>query len=443
MQEVDGDVDTPAVPPRIPEPRPDPSQAEDSEAPPPQEAATTDAETPFDPDATTRLALWVVNADGVGVPEARVTLGGMRDRERPGTWHSYRGDAPSGSTDANGRLVLWPWTWVRRGAPTLAVDLTVEHPEYSPFRDSNFLLRAGEQRIVLGTGSTLVVSGWIGRPGRRAAPIEVRVDHGSELGPEAWRRLPDGSLETVQLTPGPHLLRVSHRSPDGASYSSDCIAFELGARDWKALDVELKPHVTLEGSLSLDVPRPVVDGRVLVNVFPEEPPQGLWLSSTREAPVASDGSFRVEGLAPGVGEVFALCEGWSASVGPLARVSLPDSTPPLVVAMEPTSSLEVRVLDTDGRPLEAARVSVNPNLRFAGGGANLVPWRAWSRTTDAAGRATFAQVPAGRHFVVASHTDFGPEDPANRLPLVELTAGEPSALDVRLRPLPDARDTER
>src|SRR6185503_17817520 len=75
------------------------------------------------------------------------------------------------------------------------------------------------------------------------------------------------------------------------------------------------------------------------------------------------------------------------------RVALPTPAP-LVVAMERTGSLEVTVRSVDV-PLEGARVTVSPQVRWIGAEPAPFPWGTWERTSDPWGRARLDDLPPG------------------------------------------------
>jgi hypothetical protein len=77
---------------------------------------------------------------------------------------------------------------------TIAVDLTVGHPDYAPFRDSSFAIRTGENRVTLRRGSTVAVSGRISTLGVVVNDVRVSVDCDVRLPDDAWRRQSDGRL---------------------------------------------------------------------------------------------------------------------------------------------------------------------------------------------------------------------------------------------------------
>jgi hypothetical protein len=254
----------------------------------------------------------------------------------------------------------------------------------------------------------------------------VHLDADAGLGQDAWRVERDGRLSTTRLAPGEHLMWLTHESAEHGKLASGFVAFELRENDWEELSVELLPLVTLSGELERVVPRPVVDGHVMIDLHAGSTYGGsASISASFEAIVAPDGTFAIPDLPRASGQVIALCRGWVSrrtrvttlaeaggyveseptpaeaerlldEMGDRAfqaqRVTLP-TRGPFVVAMEPTGTVEVTVRGPDGAPVEGAGVWTSPNVFWVGVGSSLFPWGEWSATTDAEGVARLAGLP--------------------------------------------------
>lgn len=421
------------------------------------------------------LDLRVVDARGVGVAEAEVRLRGMRSSASPGSWYPYRGEEPSGKTDTDGRLRLEHWTFVDQDGRTTDVDLFISHPEYAPFRESSFKIGPGEHEVVLHRGSTLVVSAWLGTAEKRVAPITVQLDRDSLLASDAWRVNADGSLETTQILPGSHLLRVEHHSAEHGACFSAIEPFELAEGDWKALDVELFPGERLAGELDAAVPRPVRSAHVQLCIRGGSDNQGPKLSREYEAEVDAQGRFIFEDLPRGSAQLFALASGWSARNTPAdtleeagieaqeppedlsadLRAKLQESLDarmrgtlmaqrcrvpselPVIVLMEPTATIEARVLTASGAPLEGAVVNLSPNICYDGVGCSIVPWREWQSTTDASGRTLIADVPPDEHVWISAYRAGYQMRQADRIEMISSPAlsGQVNLVEIVLEPV--------
>lgn len=424
-----------AAPGVEPEPEPEASDVREDARP----AASIALESP-DLEARLSLAVRVVDGRGDPIQGAKVSIRGLRSEQRPGAWFPYRGEKPVERTDPSGRARLECWEWVDAGNRSSKVDLSVEHPGYTAFRDPTFELSATERSVVLRKGATVVVGAWIGSRAELADAIEIRTDRQSELTPQSWWRQPDGRMLSERLAPGKHLLWVEHYGQAHGRCYSEIVSFELeeGARE--ELWVELFPAETLEGALEAAVQRPVLQGRVQIRLFGVGGPgEALSIERSFEAPILPDGSFRIGDLPRASGQVFALCKGWASrwELPELQRVAVPHGAA-LELWMEPTATLEVEVVGESGSPIQDADVRLVHRLEFAGGASILVPWRRWDGRSDARGRVTFEDVPAlGRPVVVARREGFETdEEEGPRSAPLELRSGELARHRIVLRAIP-------
>ena len=146
-----------------------------------------------------------------------------------------------------------------------------------------------------------------------------------------WRGGPDGYLSTFEVLPGWHSLYIRHRLQGAEGSGFYCYPKNVFI-DEGGLVVDLQVFnygACYSGSLSLNVPRPVVDGVVLFwassTSFPSVPPDGLDLGARVLAAtsVSRDGGFHICGL--GINQdfsLFALSQGFSSA---LASVEIPRS----------------------------------------------------------------------------------------------------------------------
>ncbi len=172
-------------------------------------------------------------------------------------------------------------------------------------------------------------------------------------------------------------------------------------------EATLRPGVRLEGRLDDTVPRPIKDGQIDLAIIEGEGHQ-ISVRDRRQsedrpwqwretAAVHPDGTFVFESLPPGGHvQLFALVQGYQsitpteqefrayfeehsagkenviekaierstfmARIYPLDRVVVRVTLP-----CKPTASVDVRVVDPAGQPIEEATVSFNPNGYFLGG----------------------------------------------------------------------------
>jgi hypothetical protein len=156
---------------------------------------------------------------------------------------------------------------------------------------------------------------------------------------------------------------------------SDTVDVTIKQGVTNSVSLALKPARTLRGKLSDNVPRPIVNGRVVANIVPAGrtfryglPSWHVWTK------VNEDGSFELPSLPMGDLEIVALCSGFISVNGPAQRPSGTMGHPQrhvigandldIVIDMEPTARLEVTVLDDKGGLLEGARVSTWPHLNW-------------------------------------------------------------------------------
>jgi protocatechuate 3,4-dioxygenase beta subunit len=161
-----------------------------------------------------------------------------------------------------------------------------------------------------------------------------------------------------------------------------------------------------------------------VAVSPLEPGRG---GARAERILAADGRFRIP-LGPGRWEVRASAPGASHG-GALAEVPADGDSPEVRIELEAGGTVVGVVLDPEGRPVEAARVSTS---RFG-------TWPSTARgdhpgaprtITGPDGRFVLSGVSAGRAAVFAYHPGFR----ASRAAWVDVTAGEEAQVEVRLAP---------
>ncbi len=190
-------------------------------------------------------------------------------------------------------------------------------------------------------------------PRLRPARPRNRADfvHASE-----WSAENEHALVNHHVPPGKFLLRLACLPEEGIASFSELV--ELNAESGAPLEVSLplQPGVRFSGTLDASVPRPVLQGHVVVSVNPiREGAVRAW-PWRAEATVHADGSFVFESLPPGEVELLAYCDGFvsrNSPAPPTSQVRTPQSFPaaPAVVAMEPAATVRGRVIDRAGQPI--------------------------------------------------------------------------------------------
>jgi hypothetical protein len=172
------------------------------------------------------------------------------------------------------------------------------------------------------------------------------------------------------------------------------------------------------------VPRPVLDGVVVLALQSRTPDRRIALLRSRQQPVQPDGSFVFERVARTDAQVAALCRGWASvstdeieeytnedgQTGQSIHEAVPQAVDlhgeagELVVAMEPAAAFEVELTLADGRPAPGVEVSVWPHVCWRLGACALfVDGRSWSAPPDEEGRARIEDLPAGEHWLNVQH----------------------------------------
>jgi len=231
--------------------------------------------------------------------------------------------------------------------------------------------------VVLRRGGTVRIVGIFEEDGRPADRIYAQIvsDEKGMTDPDTWVHEEAGALTNTRVPPGIQTLRVACFLPDGSARFSDRVNLQVAAGQPVELRLALKPGTRFAGKLDENVPRPVLDGHVDVNVLAGcDGAENLldWRARTNIDP---NGLFIFESLPSGLVELIAFCAGY-ASISPDARdgrrIRRPqtfESQPgdeTAVVAMELTATVRVHVADKQGRPLPGARAHLNPNVIFGG-----------------------------------------------------------------------------
>lgn len=363
------------------------------------------------------LRIAVRDPGGAPVAGARVALEGVRLLEEPGSLYGWRaGVVAPRLTDGEGRaeLVL-PAVW--EGKHPDAVHFTVDHRDFAPFRSALVELAGGRAEVALEWGARLAVSGWIAGPdGLRREVRDVRPELGERSNVDSgdWTRREDGLLETAGLAPGAHQLAVWWTAPDGARYASAIEPVTLEPGGSRAASLELLPLARVVGRLAADVPRPVTGGEVVAHQSGgTEEAEGRMLARTWRAPVAADGTFVLEDVAPGAAELGVLVDGWTSlgagtTGNPTADVAGSDLD--LAVPMVRTAAVDARVTGPDGAPVAGVWLSAVVPVRWSDG-----RWQYFESTpsaeTDAAGRGLLENVPPGMPRLGAFHRELRIDGP--------------------------------
>jgi RNA polymerase sigma-70 factor (ECF subfamily) len=400
--------------------------------------------------------------DSLHNPIPRVEIEAYAIRGESGAHYLWPGEAWRATTDSEGRArIRYPRALSDLDA-SKELTAMVRHPDYQPLQvDLSVALAEGE--VVLERGGFLAVSGWIGSRDVVITDVQPRTGFSSGLDHSSWSPLADGRPATTQLPPGRHELYLTHTTAGGELFHSDVIVLEFATGEERELHLELLPACTLEGELDSDVPRPVREGMVRINILGPIGQDDAQMHRTWDAEIRPDGRFTLAGLPPGRGQIIGACEGW------VSRPLLPETDAldatgldtqlfpgrylqefelvagrelEFVLAMEASATIQVEVLGPDDQPLEGARVQLWPNVHWANSVSQIFLDREYQAVSDVLGRATVEGLPAGVTGWGLEHDDYqAPVRDENgsrtRSLSIRLTSGEITTTTAQMMPLQD------
>jgi protocatechuate 3,4-dioxygenase beta subunit len=286
--------------------------------------------------------------------------------------------------------------------------LRVKHKGFSPFALPEIEIPPGTARVDLGILTLdrgLVIEGRVTDP--RGVPLpDVDVSLNTQItlftmgpdnqdSPAQAQTGPEGRFRFDDLRRGAKFeLRVERQGYVPASVRVDVPAPE-------SLAIKLKPGRTLTGRVTGPAGEPV---RNAILSLREETnlrlPEGLpkidgWrhLGATDE-----EGKFRAEGVPPGTADLSIFAPGYRSKQPPGIPVPEDRDVEGLEIALEKASALEIRVLDSQGKPVDGAWIEVqrtdSPTSERRG-------------RTDAEGRCLLDGIEPGRYEVSARSEEQG------------------------------------
>ena len=351
----------------------------------------------------------VIDEGGKPVAGAVITPDGLRPKLNGGHygWSDKRAPKPLPvATDADGVAPVPYPPFVIEHLETGEISFSIDHPDFCPDRPfrtvdaappvnaklpeklrhfGKVLLRRVRARpapVVLKRGAIVQVSGYIGSRVASVTNLTADVsDFWVASTNNPWLKITPALRECRRIPTGNRTLRLAHAAADGSIFFSEIESFVAVAGATNRFELELKRGRRLFGRLDDSVPRPITNGRVVMEVIPPGSQKGgdrhQWHAWTALAP---DGTFSFDSLPPGVVEIVVLCDGFVSRNPPFARRSLrvpqaftnPPPDESVVIAMEPTAALEVTALGERGQPLPGARVAVWPNVIWADWGTTIL-----------------------------------------------------------------------
>jgi hypothetical protein len=350
--------------------------------------------------------------DGAGKPVAGAVIRpqGLRSKPGPysGGWYAWQtarvgvpNDPVTTGVDGHARLPYPKCVFEKIETGTLC--LNVEHPDFVPERPERMVNftppsraswrvwldyiwgRVRHKALVVRPDPIVLKQGGILRlkirpDCLRDGPLFAQVgglydDNGF------WIRPAANELVTKRLQPGSALIRAVQFDTNGSVWFSPLTNITAVAGQTKEIEVKLTLGVTVHGQLDETALRPIHNGKVIANVWPEgekpgnNPPTWHAWTSIRE-----DGTFEIASLPEGKLELVALCDGYVNTNGP-GEVSsfhypqvhiLGTNDLDVTVGMERTCCLAVSVTDDQGKPLKQAQVNLWPNVRYGEWSATIL-----------------------------------------------------------------------
>ncbi|WP_010585682.1 hypothetical protein [Schlesneria paludicola] len=333
------------------------------------------------------------------VAGATVTPHGLRAVQDQGSWYSWReeehGPYTSSVTNENGLAEVTYPKWVNRETAlvTSTVCLVVEHPDYCVNQGAECRLETVGRvkpvhRLQLKQGGRLRVH--VKRENSDEPVGEVYGTISQSFRIQVWEDDGAGNKISPVCTPGLHTLRVIDRTDPENLRFSDAIVFDAVAGKTEDREVVVRPGMHFRGRL--DVPQPVKNGYVIVNVTDVTVPMPTrhdesytWKTWTK---VNEAGEFEFRALPPtSLISLHAWCEGYvsqlpaTSTVPAYVRVlerrvvpqfiELKDESTIHTIPMEPCAQCDIHITNSLGTPLEGIRVDFSPNIQVGVNGSSL------------------------------------------------------------------------
>ncbi len=277
------------------------------------------------------------------------------------------------------------------------VSFSVEHSDYVG-QTVHFDLGPEVAKVQMKPGCEIQLSA-IDTNGKLVRDFGVIV--AGELAPKYWTDDDQGGRRTRAASDGTWQTMLVKAQADGPTLFSGVLPLRVRPeQDVKIRNVKLSPGTAINGRLSDNVPRPVTKGIAIVVCAPkpagdsyaDENPSLVWHDSVA---IDEDGSFEIPSVPRG-GEmqIIVTCDGWLSKTilppppkdadaqgrdfpitqiqGQIIQLDKDSERMDVTIEMEPTGTIELTVLDPEGKPLPEGEVSSWPNQRHWKGGSTLL-----------------------------------------------------------------------
>lgn len=349
-------------------------------------------------DAMNTIRVTVVDANQNPVVGAKVQIDGLRTRKERASAHSNRKRVTVKTNDQGVAEVSYP-RYAYERMEVGEISLHINHPEFIHYRKEYSVDAPVTARLDAGrrVRLTAIDAGTNTRIKSQLFGLAPSND-----GAVSWTMQKDDVLLSGPVSSEIQSLMLVARQEDQSLLFSDPIDLSKQPKgDCRIDDVPMHPAVKVKGQLDTNVPRPVVAGRIGMQIAistADKPSHGTTIFWGDFAKINRDGTFEFSAVPRNQTiEAMAVCEGWvscSASVDDIlrrlpyvkdanqaesmrdsmvvAQQFEPETLAAITVAMERTATCEFQAVDVDGAPIAAAKIIMSPNGVWTPGGSNIV-----------------------------------------------------------------------
>jgi hypothetical protein len=346
------------------------------------------------------IRILIANPDNEPISGATITPVGLRTKAARGahySWTRYHGDAPTSTTGDDGIAEITYPQFVDEKLETGEVTWQVDHEDYVVFRGDAFV-DDDPANITLRRGRRIAVAVIDAQTEKRVVSNLFGVLSGSKSENE-WKTMRNGLLRSRAVEWNRRTLRIVHLPDDAPAQFSDPIDLNNHGETCRVYlrDIKLHAGTRVQGTIDAQVPRPVTNGVVSINVTvgseqEEYQAQNTWTDWTT---INKDGTFEFESLPRNaLVQMIAVCDGWlSANPQPadletkelqysarrfttirvLPQLTLleGDQIAP-TINMETSASCRITVINENDQPIEGATVTMWPNQMWLKSGGQIV-----------------------------------------------------------------------
>jgi hypothetical protein len=268
--------------------------------------------------------------------------------------------------------------------PVESVTASVSHPDFCAAQSVVPIDPESDQpheiRLKRGIKLTLSAINEDGEPTKSAFGILI-----SGEAVKNWHR-PEPHLAICNsLTSGNRQIMLLQQTGDGKRLFSDVLTQQFNQEKEPQVtleDIELRPGVSIRGKLDENVTRPIKNGVVIAcqaplpagNAWDEALPSLLYHDWVE---IREDGTFEFPFMPDGgTIQLLGICDGWTGAsdgsrvVGELFELS--SNPADIELKMVPTFSVNIKVVDKQGKPVEDAQCVYSPNQGWYKSGSTLL-----------------------------------------------------------------------